>query len=141
MAKYQVRMDMTVVVTVEVEAENEEQAESEAVAKTFTEESYYLSNYESVYKREVIDVNECESEEKSEIDKAIDYVKENMDEDDMAILKAEINKSYNMHLIPTENTVNCSKVIDLLEEYGQENDLPEGWWESECEISEILVKL
>lgn len=75
------------------------------------------------------------------IKKAVQYVRDNMDEDDMAILKAEMTKCYNMHLIPSENAVDCSSVIDLLEEYGEDNDLPEGWWESECEIDEILAKL
>lgn len=78
---------------------------------------------------------------KSRLKKAIDYVKSNMDEDDMAILQAEMNKCYKMHLIPGENVMDCSKVIDLLEEYGDENDLPEGWWEEYGDIEDILVKL
>lgn len=78
---------------------------------------------------------------KSRLKKAIDYVKSNMDEDDMAILQAEMNKCYKMHLIPSENVMDCSKVIDLLEEYGDENDLPEGWWEEYGDIEDILVKL
>ena len=72
---------------------------------------------------------------------ALKYVRENMDEDDMAILQAEINKSYNMHLVPTEHTVNCDKVIDLLEEYSEENNLPEGWWEEYGGIDDVLMKL
>ena len=78
---------------------------------------------------------------KSRMQKAIDYVRENMDEDDMAILQAEVNKSYKMHLVPSENTVDCDKLIDLLEEYGEDNDLPEGWWMEEGDIDDWLVKL
>lgn len=72
---------------------------------------------------------------------ALKYVRENMDEDDMTILKAEMNKCYKMHLVPNEDVMNCSNVIDLLEEYGQENDMPEGWWMSECEMDDILLML
>lgn len=76
-----------------------------------------------------------------EVDKAIDYVRDNMDEDDMAILKAKMNQCYKSHLIPSEIVTDCSKVVELLDEYGQENDMPERWWESECEIDEILCEL
>ena len=88
----------------------------------------------------MVEVNECEVE-KSDIDKAIDYVREQMDKDDMTILQAEMNKCYKMHLIPNEDVMDCSKVIDLLEEYGQDNDLPEGWWMEYGEIDDILINL
>jgi uncharacterized protein YqgQ len=64
-----------------------------------------------------------------------------MDEDDMAILKAEMNQCYKAHLIPAEDVMDCEKVVDLLNEYGEENDMEERWWESECEIDEILCEL
>ncbi len=82
-----------------------------------------------------------EQENKTELDKALDYVRENMDEDDMAILHAEMNKCYKMHLIPDSDTMDCTKVIDLLEEYGDDNELPEGWWEEYGDIDDILLKL
>ena len=71
---------------------------------------------------------------------AIDYIRKNMDEDDLAILRAEMNKCYNMHLIPDDNVMDCNRVIDMLDEYGEENDLVEGWWEN-YEMSDILEKL
>ena len=131
---------MLVSVTVEVAAENPEDAEKKALEKTGCDEAYYLSKYDSVWEREVVEVNECEVE-KSDIDKAIDYVREQMDKDDMTILQAEMNKCYKMHLIPNEDVMDCSKVIDLLEEYGQDNDMPEGWWMEYGEIDDILIKL
>lgn len=140
MKLYEVSMTMLVSVTVEVAAENPEDAEKKALEKTGCDEAYYLSKYDSVWEREVVEVNECEVE-KSDIDKAIDYVREQMDKDDMTILQAEMNKCYKMHLIPNEDVIDCSKVIDLLEEYGQDNDLPEGWWENEGDIDDILLKL
>lgn len=32
-------------------------------------------------------------------------------------------------------------ISDLLEEYGEDNDLPEGWWMSEIDEDEILFNL
>lgn len=142
MKNYEVRMTMLVAVTVSVEAENEEAAEKLAMEKTGREEAYYPSKYDSVWEREVVEVNECEpEEEKTELQKAIEYVRDNMDEDDMAILQAEMNKCYKANLIPGENVMDCDKVLELLDQYGEENDLPERWWESECEIDEILCEL
>ena len=140
MKQYEVRMTMTVCVTVDVEAENPEDAEKKALEKTGRDEAFYLSHYECVEERNVVEVNEYE-EEKSELDKAIDYVREQMDVDDMAILQAEMNKCYKNHLVPNDNVMDCSKVIDLLEEYGQDNDMPEGWWMEEGDIDDILLRL
>ncbi|MCR5066337.1 MAG: hypothetical protein K6A67_11315 [Bacteroidales bacterium] len=78
---------------------------------------------------------------KGRLAKAIKYVRENMDEDDMAILQAKMDKCYNMHLIPNEDVMDCSKVIDLLAEYGEENDLPEEWWEEDADMADILAEL
>lgn len=142
MKKYEVYMDLTISVTVEVEAENKSQAEQLAMDKVDNDNGYWVRKYDSLLEREVTEVHECEDEEDdTDLKKAIRYVRDNMDEDDMVILKAEMNQCYKMHLIPTADVMDCSKVIDLLEEYGEYNDLPEGWWESECEIDEILLKL
>lgn len=70
--------------------------------------------------------------------KGIAYVMENMDEDDKAIIHAECNKAYKQHLVPDDNIVDDSKITDLLEEYGENNELPEGWYEEEYDASEIL---
>ena len=85
------------------------------------------------------DPDEYEAES-PELDKAIDYIRENMDEDDMAILKANMSKCYKAHLIPDDNVMDCDVVIDLLNEYGEENGLEEDWWE-DYEMSDILEKL
>ena len=76
-----------------------------------------------------------------ELRKGIKYVLDNIDEDDLAMLKAEMNRCWKMHVVPTESTVDCDVVIDLLEEYGEENELPEGWWQEECDLDEILCEL
>lgn len=71
----------------------------------------------------------------------IKYVQENIDEDDLACIKAEANKCWKQHLVPTENLIDCEAITDLLEEYGQENDLDERWWEEYAEIDEVLTRL
>lgn len=58
MKHFEVRMTMLVAVTVSVEAENEEHAREQAMLKTGDNEAYYLSHYDSVWEREVIEVNE-----------------------------------------------------------------------------------
>lgn len=142
MKHFELDVDITMSKRISVEAESEERAKAIVNGWMKYNPYEYAHSFDAYVKHEITDVNEEEPEEdKTDIDKAIEYVRDNMDEDDMAILKAEMNKCYKMHLIPAEDTMECSKVIDLLEEYGNENDLPERWWESECEIDEILCKL
>lgn len=62
-----------------------------------------------------------------ELKKAIAYVKENLE-------------AYAMHLMP-DACCNYDKVIDLLEEYGEDNELGEGWWEEYGDINDILFEL
>jgi len=139
MKHFEVDVDITMSCRIEVNAESEEQAKT-IVANWIGDDPWYYVRNGHYISHEFEAVNEAEDDD-SDLKKAIQYVRDNMNEDDMAILKAEINKCYKMHLIPGENTVDCSKVIDLLEEYGEENDLPEGWWMNECEIDEILAEL
>lgn len=140
--KFDVLVNITVATTIsDVEAENEEQAET--IARNWIGDDYmhYVREAEMYVDSEVVETTETSEDDDTTLGKAIRYVREQMDEDDMAILHAEMNKCYKMHLIPNSDVMDCSKVIDLLEEYGQDNDLPEGWWESECEMDDILVKL
>lgn len=124
---------------IEVEAESEEQAKA-IVGNWIDDDAWHYVKDGHYINHEFEAVNETEPDNTT-LGRAIQYVRDNMDEDDMAILQAEMNKCYKMHLIPNNNVMDCDKVIDLLEEYGQDNDLPEGWWESECEIDEILAKI
>lgn len=141
MKHYGVDVDITMSCRIEVDAESEDHAKT-IVANWIGDDSWRYVKDGHYMSHEFEAVNECEpEEEKTELQKAIDYVRDNMDEDDMAILKAEVRQCYKAHLIPGENVMDCDRVIDLLEEYGDENDLPERWWESECEIDEILCEL
>lgn len=76
-----------------------------------------------------------------EIKKAVDYVRENLALADLAILRAKVDKCYEMHIVPNESVMDCDKVVDLLEEYGLVNSLEDRWWEEETDIDQILVEL
>lgn len=142
MKNYEVRMTMLVAVSVSVEAENAEAAEKLAMEKTGREEAYYLSKYDSVWEREVTEVNECEpTDTRTVIDKAIDYVREQLEQDELDEIRAQIDRSYRYHMMPSDCVTNDTKVIDLLEEYGEDNDMPEGWWEEYGDIDDILLRL
>lgn len=69
----------------------------------------------------------------------IAYVMQNLDEDDKAIIRAECNKCYKQHLVPNERLVDDAKITDLLEEYGDDNGLGEGWYLDEYDASEVLA--
>lgn len=72
--------------------------------------------------------------------KGIAYVMEQMDEDDLAILRAQVSKNYKQHNAPATG-IDDSKVIDLLEEYGEDHDLPEGWYLDEYDADEVMLML
>ena len=75
------------------------------------------------------------------IEAAVKYIRENMDEDDLAIVRANVNLCYKDHLVPNENVMDCGQVIELLKEYGEEHDLGDEWYLSELEIDDILCRL
>ena len=142
MKKYEVRMTMTVCVTVDVEAENREDAEKKALEKTGDDAAFYLHQYESVWDRDVVEVNECEEDdEKNALKVALDYVREQLGEEDVAVIRAQVDRSYRYHMAPSNCVSDDSRIIDLLEEYGSDNDLPEGWWENYGDIDDILLEL
>ena len=103
----------------------------------------YMSddNWGHLYDRLEQDGTFNEPEEKTVINKAIDYVREQLEPDELAEIRAQIDRSYRYHMNPSDCVTNDAKVIDLLEEYGFDNDLPEGWWENEGDIDDWLLKL
>lgn len=140
MKQFAVDIDITMSKRIYIDAENEDEAR-EKVEQKMEENPYEQArDFMSFVDYDITDVNE-ETEAKSRIKKAIEYIRENMDEDDMAILKASMNKCYKQHLIPDEDVVDCDRVIELLDEYGEENELDERWWEEDTELSDILAEL
>jgi hypothetical protein len=73
------------------------------------------------------------------IEKAIKYIRENVDMEHVGymIVQSKLQRMP-VSLMYASFT---DDVQDLLEEYGQDNDLPEGWWANECDIDEIIEML
>jgi hypothetical protein len=77
--------------------------------------------------------------EKRHLFYAISYVAKEMDKD-------EVNLTYGlmaMQRVPM-SSVNYAlgdKIYDLMEEYGQDNDLAENWWLYEYDEEEIFLKV
>lgn len=71
--------------------------------------------------------------------KALDYVRQNVD---MSYVNYVVNKAIEMRC-PTSciDAVFADEVQDLLEEYGDDNDLPEGWWLEYGDIDDILTMI
>lgn len=145
--KFNVDVDITMSCRIEVDAESEEQAKT--IAQNwigddpwqYVRDGHYISH-------EFEEVSECSDEPKDEIlerwsmtfKDAVLYVRSQMDEDDLAILRAQVSKNYKQHNAPATG-IDDSEVTDLLEEYGQDNDLPEGWYLDEYDADDVMLML
>lgn len=69
------------------------------------------------------------------------YLREHLAQDEIDEIRAQIDRSYRYHMNPSDCCAFCSRVEELLEEYGEDNDLPEGWWMYEGDIDDWLLKL
>lgn len=72
---------------------------------------------------------------------AIKYIREKIDDNVLAIVLAQADRCWEMHLVPTESTMDCEPIIEFLAEYGEDHGLEERWWEEYCEIDEIIGRL
>ena len=70
--------------------------------------------------------------------KAVAYINEQMEPEDKAIICYEVDKNFKQHMNPAYG-IDDGKIIDLLEEYGADHDLGEGWWEEECDLDDIVL--
>ena len=95
-------------------------------------------------KADGIDIDGSDDEEDDdtpeEMKAALDYVREQLDEDELTIYKATVSKNLNQRMDASTGLDDC-KIIDLLEEYGENEEMPEGWWEEFGEIDDWLLKL
>lgn len=76
---------------------------------------------------------------KTHFEKALDYVRKYVDMlyINRCIVRAmEMGSSFSISF-PTST----DEITDLLEEYGQDNDLPEGWWCEYGDIDDIVEQL
>lgn len=72
-------------------------------------------------------------------EKAMNYVRKNIDEDYLDYLS---NKANAMRCpISLIDTIFADTVYDLLEEFGEDNELPENYWMEFGDIDDILNQL
>ena len=75
----------------------------------------------------------------TDFEKAIEFVKDNIDMKRVARVKAKL-ESQNMELADIDEELDDT-IYDLMEEYGADNDLPEGWWQYEATTEDIVKQL
>lgn len=73
-----------------------------------------------------------------DIRKAVAYINSQLEPEDKAIIAATVDKNFKRHMNPAYG-IDDGKIIDLLEEYGNDHDLGEGWWEAEDDMDEIVL--
>lgn len=81
---------------------------------------------------------EVYAEYSADMRKAVAYINEQLEPEDKAIICAKVDKNFKQHMNPACG-IDDGKIIDLLEEYGADHDLPEGWWEEECDLDDIVL--
>jgi hypothetical protein len=66
------------------------------------------------------------------IEKALEYIRDNVDLEHVGymIIQSKLQRMPVSFMYASF----ADDISDLLEEYGQDNDLPEGWWCEECDI-------
>ncbi|MBR5395783.1 MAG: hypothetical protein IK144_12005 [Bacteroidaceae bacterium] len=142
MKQFAIDVDFRVTKRIYVDAETAEQAEKLAKEKLDSNPYQYCTTPDSCTDFDIYEVSECEDDTDADpLKPALDYVREQMAEEDLAVIRAQVDRNYRNHMAPSDYVTDDAKVIDLLEEYGQDNDLPEGWWENEGDIDDILLKL
>ncbi len=72
--------------------------------------------------------------------KGIAYVKEQMDDFEKDIIHAKVSRNYAQHAAPSTD-IDDHRIIDLLEEYGEDNDLPEGWYWDEYDADDVMLMI
>jgi hypothetical protein len=74
-----------------------------------------------------------------DVQDAIAYVRMNVDMSDVKRAMAIIDHQ-RCPLYQADPELDC-QIYDLMEEYGQDNDLPECWWMCELDEDDILLEL
>jgi hypothetical protein len=140
MKHFEVDVDITMSKRISVEAESEEHAKAIVNGWMKYNPYEYAHSFDAYVKHEITDVNEEEESEPDPKKPALDYVRSQIEEWRLEEYRVQINSAYEYHTTPTAYA-DFDRIRDLLEEYGQENDLPEGWWESEGDLDDWLYEL
>lgn len=75
----------------------------------------------------------------TDFQKALQYVKDNVEQIDVEHAIHHMDRDRCTLRMIDDGL--CGKISDLMEEYGADNDLPEGWWLNECDEDDIIFKL
>ena len=146
MKHFEVDVDITMSKRISVEAESEERAKAIVNGWMKYNPYEYAHSFDAYVKHEITDVNEEEpEEERTTLDEGLDYVREQLDSDDLAIIRAKVSKNMKERCSAWYG-VDYAKVEELLYEYGEDHDLidenaDEEGWENYGDIDDILIKL
>lgn len=141
--RFNVDVDITMSCRIEVDAESEEQAKN-IVGNWIGDDpwQYVRDGHYICHKFE--EVSECDDDQLTEYSedyrKGIAYVKEQMDDFEKDIIRAKVNRNYAQHELPSTG-LDDHRIIDLLEEYGEDHDLPEGWYLDEYDADDVMLML
>ena len=153
MKQFRVNVDFRVTKGIYVDAETAEQAEQIVEQRCKDNPYQYTSNPDYSELDAIVEVNEEEDDPdesdgdpaqdvyaaySEDIRKAVAYINEQLEPEDKTIICAMVDKNFNRHMNPSYG-IDDGKITDLLEEYGDDHDLGEGWWESECELDDIVL--
>lgn len=73
------------------------------------------------------------------IDKAVQYVQENVDYKELeSAVKQMAERREPLYSV---NPKLCDSIYDLMEEYGADNNLPEGWWLNDMDEEDVLFRI
>ena len=75
----------------------------------------------------------------NDFQKALQYVKDNVEQIDVEHALHYMDR-YRAPLRMIDETLSM-KMCDLMEEYGADNYLPEGWWLDECDEDDLIYKV
>ena len=141
--KFNVDVDITMSCRIEVDAESEEQAKTIAQNWIGDDPWQYVRNGHYI-KHEFEEVSECSdnplTEYSEDYRKGIAYVKEQLEDFVKDIIRAKVNRNYAQHDSPSTG-LDDHRIIDLLEEYGEDHDLPEGWYLDEYDADEVMLMI
>lgn len=97
-------------------------------------------NWLAYEKGEKLNEEEDDDEKDEDMEQALDYIRERLEDYELEEIRAKVNSAYEQHTTPTAYN-DFSHIADLLEEYGEDNDYPEGWWMELGDLDDWVVEI